>query len=241
MIKKIVTGLGIAGLLCLVPLSVNYICNMRFIRNYDKGIYKSSEVNQVLGFFQPYIYHYNNGKVYYNEEDYQGAEEEYRTALGYKPRGERDCMTRINLALAIVKQIDPESVNAENLDETIELLDDARNILVENGCAHRNDEDGHNKDAQTLKDEIDAFEEQLKQSVQDQKSSGGSDDKDQQNDNDTPDDSDGEKGSSSASEEEKIKEKLHEIQGDSLKQRNSEMDTYETYKDGYNYYNGRTW
>lgn len=51
MIKKIVTGLGIAGLLCLVPLSVNYICNMRFIRNYDKGIYKSSEVNQVLGFF----------------------------------------------------------------------------------------------------------------------------------------------------------------------------------------------
>ena len=119
MIKKIVTGLGIAGLLCLVPLSVNYICNMRFIRNYDKGIYKSSEVNQVLVFFQPYIYHYNNGNVYYNEEDYQGAEEEYRTALGYKPRGERDCMTRINLALAIVKQIDPESVNAENLDETI--------------------------------------------------------------------------------------------------------------------------
>ena len=46
MIKKIVTGLGIAGLLCLVPLSVNYICNMRFIRNYDKGIYKSSEVNR---------------------------------------------------------------------------------------------------------------------------------------------------------------------------------------------------
>ena len=112
---------------------------------------------------------------------------------------------------------------------------------MENGCAHRNDEDGHNKDAQTLKDEIDAFEEQLKQSVQDQESSGGSDDKDQQNDNDTPDDSDGEKGSSSASEEEKIKEKLQEIQGDSLKQRNSEMDTYETYKDGYNYYNGRTW
>ena len=134
-----------------------------------------------------------------------------------------------------------DAVTEENLDETIELLDDARNILVENGCAHRNDEDGHNKDAQTLKDEIDAFEEQLKQSVQDQKSSGGSDDKDQQNDNDTPDDSDGEKGSSSASEEEKIKEKLQEIQGDSLKQRNSEMDTYETYKDGYNYYNGRTW
>ena len=134
-----------------------------------------------------------------------------------------------------------DAVTEENLDETIELLDDARNILVENGCAHRNDEDGHNKDAQTLKDEIDAFEEQLKQSVQDQKSSGGSDDKNQQNDNDTPDDSAGEKGSSSASEEEKIKEKLQEIQGDSLKQRNSEMDTYETYKDGYNYYNGRTW
>ena len=122
MIKKIVTGLGIAGLLCLVPLSVNYICNMRFIRNYDKGIYKSSEVNQVLVFFQPYIYHYNNGNVYYNEEDYQGAEEEYRTALGYKPRGERDCMTRINLALAIVKQIDPESVTQRILMRRLSFL-----------------------------------------------------------------------------------------------------------------------
>ena len=244
MIKKIVTWVGVAGLLCLVPLSVNYICNIRFISNYDKGIYKSSDVNQILGFTQPYVYHYNNGNVYYNEGDYQGAEDEYRTALGYKPGGEKDCKTRINLALSIVKQIDPESVTAANLDETLERLDDARDILVANGCAHRDDEDGHNKDAQTLKDEIDDFEEQLKQSVQEQENGGGTDDQDEPDDQDDQDDSDNgddEQEKSSASDEEKIKEKLQEIQGDSLNQRNSEMDTYKSYKDGYNYYSGRTW
>lgn len=241
MIKKIITGLGIAGVLCLVPLSVNYICNMRFISNYDKGIYRSSDANQILGFTQPYVYHYNNGNVYYNEGDYQGAEDEYRTALGYKPGGEKDCMTRINLALSIVKQIAPESVTAENLDETLERLDDARDILVANGCAHRDDEDGHNKDAQTLKDEIDDFEEQLKQSVQEQENGGGTDDKDKTDDQDEPDDDDEEQGNTSSADEEKIKEKLQEIQGDSLNQRNSEMDTYESYKDGYNYYSGPTW
>lgn len=241
MIKKIVTCVGVAGLLCLVPLSVNYICNIRFISNYDKGIYKSSEVNQILGFTQPYVDHYNNGNVYYNEGDYQGAEDEYRTALRYNPGGEKDCMTRINLALSIVKQIDPESVTAENLDETLERLDDARDILVANGCAHRDDEDGHNKDAQTLKDEIDDFEEQLKQSVQEQENGGGTDDKDDQDDQDDSDDGDDEQGKSSSADEEKIKEKLQEIQGDSLKQRNSEMDTYKSYKDGYSYYSGPTW
>ncbi len=238
MIKKIVTGLGIAGFICLVLLSVNYICNRQVISNYDKGIYENSDVNEILGFTQPYVYHYNQGNIYYNNGDYEGAEEEYRSALKRHPGGDRDCMTRINLALSIVKQVDVENITEDNLDDTLKLLDDARDILVENGCAHRDDEDGHNKDAQTLKDEIDAFEEQLKQTVSDQQKNGGSGKKDQP---DTSKDDDGKDESGVSDDEKKIKEKLQEIQGDSLKQRNSEMDTYETYKDGYSFYDGQTW
>ncbi len=238
MVKKIVTGLGIAGFVCFVLLSVNYICNRQVISNYNKGIYKNSDVNEILGFTQPYVYHYNQGNIYYNNGDYEGAEEEYRSALKRYPGGDRDCLTRINLALSIVKQVDVESITEDNLDDSLKLLDDARDILVENGCAHRDDEDGHNKDAQTLKDEIDAFEEQLKQKVSDQQKNGGSGKKDQP---DTSKDEDGKDESGASDDEKKIKEKLQEIQGDSLKQRNSEMDTYETYKDGYSFYDGQTW
>ncbi len=238
MVKKIVTGLGIAGFVCFVLLSVNYICNRQVISNYNKGIYKNSDVNEILGFTQPYVYHYNQGNIYYNNGDYEGAEEEYRSALKRYPGGDRDCLTRINLALSIVKQVDVESITEDNLDDSLKLLDDARDILVENGCAHRDDEDGHNKDAQTLKDEIDAFEEQLKQKVSDQQKNGGSGKKDQP---DTSKDEDGKDESGASDDEKEIKEKLQEIQGDSLKQRNSEMDTYETYKDGYSFYDGQTW
>lgn len=238
MVKKIVTGLGIAGFVCFVLLSVNYICNRQVISNYNKGIYKNSDVNEILGFTQPYVYHYNQGNIYYNNGDYEGAEEEYRSALKRYPRGDRDCLTRINLALSIVKQVDVESITEDNLDDSLKLLDDARDILVENGCAHRDDEDGHNKDAQTLKDEIDAFEEQLKQIVSDQQKKGGSGKKDQP---DASKDEDGKNESGASDDEKKIKEKLQEIQGDSLKKRNSEMDTYETYKDGYSFYDGQTW
>ena len=238
MVKKIVTGLGIAGFVCFVLLSVNYICNRQVISNYNKGIYKNSDVNEILGFTQPYVYHYNQGNIYYNNGDYEGAEEEYRSALKRYPGGDRDCLTRINLALSIVKQVDVESIIEDNLDDSLKLLDDARDILVENGCAHRDDEDGHNKDAQTLKDEIDAFEEQLKQTVSDQQKNGGPGKKDQP---DTSKDEDGKDESGASDDEKKIKEKLQEIQGDSLKQRNSEMDTYETYKDGYSFYDGQTW
>lgn len=222
----------------LIMLSVNYISNRRFISEYEKGVYKNSEINEVLGFTQPYISRYNQGNVYYQNGDYAGAEEKYRAALKFRPGGDKDCKLRINLALAIVKQIDADNVTKEDLDATIDRLEEAKDILIENGCAHRDDEEGHDEDAQTLKDEIDAFEEQLKQENEDQQ--GDKDDKDKK---DTDADKEDKKDDRTDQpvDEEKIKKKLKEIQGDSLDQRNSEMDTYETYKDGYSFYNGQTW
>ena len=41
------------------------------------------------------------------------------------------------------------------------MLDEARDILCEDGCASRTDNSGHYPDAQTLKNEIDAFEASL--------------------------------------------------------------------------------
>ncbi len=43
-----------------------------------------------------------------------------------------------------------------------------RTSHIENDCAHRDDEDGHYEDAQTPKDEIDAFEETARKQTEEQ-------------------------------------------------------------------------
>ena len=73
MIKKIVVAAGILSLLAGTLMTVNYVCGRKVISRYDSGIYENSEVNMVLGFTQPYIYHYNQGNIYYSKGDYAGA------------------------------------------------------------------------------------------------------------------------------------------------------------------------
>ena len=232
---------GAVSLLCMAVLLVNYLCNEHFISEYKKGQYVDSTVNAVLGFTQPHIYHYNLGDVYYSQGDYEGAEQEFRKALEKKPGGESDCKTRVNLALSIVKQIDPESVTKENLDEVIDILEGAKDILIENDCAHRDDEDGHYEDAQTLKDEIDAFEEQLRKQTEEQDQKGDQDPNDQKDQGSDDENEEDTEEPQPSDKEEEIRKQLDAIQGDSLDQRNQEMDAYETYKNEHDYYDGRTW
>lgn len=243
MIKKIVVAAGILSLLAGTLMTINYVCGRKVISRYGSGIYENSEVNMVLGFTQPYIYHYNQGNIYYSKGDYAGAAEEYSHALEYSPSGDRDCYTRINLALSMVRPIDVESVTADNLDETLDILENAKNILLENGCAHDEDENGHNSDAQTIKDEIDEFEKKLQEKVnQDDKNQDDEDQDDQGDQNDDSNDSkDDTTEDQTSGREEDIRQQLEQIQGDSLNQRNQEMDSYETYKEDFQYYDGQTW
>ena len=86
-----------------------------------------------MALLRPHIYNYNLGDVYYSQGDYEGAEQEFRKALEKKPGGNRGRLRRqrVNLALSIVKQIDPEGVTKENLDEVIDILEGAK------GHSHR--------------------------------------------------------------------------------------------------------
>lgn len=240
MIKKALIAAGIAALVVFSLLLTNYVSNERFIDRYEKGIYENSEVTSILGFTQPYIYHYNQGNVYYENNDFEGAEEEYRKALESRLPGEYDCKTRINLALSMVTPIEADKVTKENLDETIELLEEAKDILIENGCAHRDDEDGHSEDAQKLKDEIDEFEEQLKQQVQ-QQSDENEDDEDSDGSDNPEDGASEDETDSDADEGDETRRQLEDLQEDSLQQRNDEMNEYGVYKDDYSYYDGKSW
>lgn len=241
--KRIVAIIGIVSVLAFAALLVNYICGERMIDRYNKRIYESSTVNAYLGFIQPYIYHYNKGDIYYSQGDYKGAENEFKNALKWKIGVPQDCEMRINYALSIVKQIDPQTVTKDNLDETIDRLEEAKAALLKNGCAHDEDENGHNSDAQTLKDEIDKFEEKLRQQVDESQP----DDQDKNDDNkdkdkDSKKDSDEKKDDSTeADKNDQIKKQLQDIQNEGLEQRNQDMDSYEAYKDGYSFYDGQTW
>lgn len=239
--KRIVAVLGIVSVLAFAALLVNYICGERMIDRYNKRIYESSSVNAFLGFTQPYINHYNRGDIYYSQGDYKGAEEEFKSALKWNTGTPKDCEMRINYALSIVKQIDPQSVTKDNLDETIDRLEEAKSALLKNGCAHDEDENGHNSDAQTLKDEIDKFEEQLRQQV-DESQPDDQDKKDDNKDKDSKKDSDKkEEDTTEADKNDQIKKQLQDIQNEGLEQRNQDMDSYEAYKDGYSFYDGQTW
>ena len=85
------------------------------------------------------------------------------------------------MALSIVKPITPESVNSENFDECIERLETAKTYLTENNCAHETDSKGHSKKAQTLKEEIDEYIQQLIEQSEKEKEEQEDDNKDDQN------------------------------------------------------------
>lgn len=226
MVKKIIAIVGILGALCFTVLAVNYVSNEHFIDRYENRVYENSRITPVLGFTQPYIYHYNQGNIYYKNGDYDGAEYEYRRALENGAPEDYDCKIRINLALSMVTPIDADGVTEENLDETIELLESAKDILIENGCAHRDDNDGHSEDAQTLKNEIDEFEEELKKQVEEQKNNDDrqqQDDKDKQKDEQEKDENQNEADAKN----DEIRDKLYQSQQDSMQQRQQEMDEYD--------------
>ena len=152
--KKALFVVWCCQLLLFILLTVNIILNFRMSVHYRDGIYNESDVT-VLGMIEPYKYYYNKGNIYYKEKKYEEAEKSYKKALKHHIPDGKECSVRINLALSMVTPLDLENINDDNRDDIIKTLEEARNILVEDDCAHMDDENGHSKDAQTLKDEID--------------------------------------------------------------------------------------
>lgn len=108
------------------------------------------------------IIYYNKGIKHFKQQEFGDAESYFKNAIWEKHTKKQECKMRINLALSITTPITPESVTPDNLDENIARLEMARDYLTVNDCAHENDSNGHSVKAQILKEEIDAYIEQLK-------------------------------------------------------------------------------
>lgn len=209
--KKVLKIIYIILLIILVKLLFTFIINEIFISKYNDGEYKEKDVKKlfILNITQPYIAHYNYGNVLYKNGDYDGAISEYEKALKAFPPEKKECSIRINLALAILSKID---VN-EGKEEAIKKLNKARDVLCEDGCAHKNDDNGHSKKAEKLKKDIDNAIKQL-----------------QNNDGDPDPDKDGDDEEENSNDKNKndknktIEEKLKEIEKESREKRNSDLE-----------------
>lgn len=162
--KRVIVGIWVLLVIFMGILLLAYYSNRNMIKNYKKEKYEFNQLG-FLGFTEPYINPYNRGNIFYSLGDYDRAITEYDLALSYNPPEPADCMIRVNYALALIAPIDPDKINEDNLEEVLDILDEARDILCEDGCA--NDKGtGHYDPAQTLKDEIDEFEEELLQQAE---------------------------------------------------------------------------
>ncbi len=158
--KRLMIGIWTVLLILFGMVIVSELTNNKLIENFKQGKYEHNAFG-FLGFLEPYVNHYNRGCIYYAIGDYPDAQKEFERAMESDIADPDECRLRVNLALSLVKQLDLSDVNDENLQDILDVLDQARDILCEDGCANRDDNNGHWPDAQTLKNEIDELYNQL--------------------------------------------------------------------------------
>ena len=186
-----------------------------------------------------YVPWYNLGNIAYKKGDYDEAITDYYAALNHAIPEKKECPIRINLALAMLGQIDWQRFGQEEtLASDIETLLTAREVLLEKGCAHDEDNLGHNLEAQTLKNEIDELLKSLGAESQQDDSNGGGNDQQQ------PEEDQG--GGGESSREKKIKDKMQEQKEEAQKERSEEQDNMRQYSDmdgddGNGTYDGKSW
>lgn len=134
---------------------------------------------------------YNLGNVEYQRGNYDKAI--YYYSLAYQngppehPEHDEECKIRVNLALSMCHKIDFDNLDysdAEAVAEAMVTLQQARAILTEAECASEpvGSDDGHYRDADKLKHDIDRMLEQM-QNQSDSNEDGGNGGGDGQDEN----------------------------------------------------------
>ena len=217
--KLIIFTYIVLAFICIKIIS-NYIINLSVIYQYNKSNYSSIQASllKIGNFFQPYIAYYNTGNVNYKKGKYEIAMDNYKKALKYKIPKYKECKIRINYALAICSTVEVDETSKESIEEAIKTYEKAISILVEEGCANKDDDNGHSKDAETLKKDIQNEIDRLKKLLESNESGKDNDDNDSDNNFD---------------ESEKVKQTLNDIKSEATQeQREKEQkdeDLQETY------------
>ncbi len=211
-----------------VLILLRSLINAEFLRSYDSGRYSPIPENLLpyLPFGENYVAPYNLGNVEYQRGNYDKAI--YYYALAYQngppehPEHDEECRIRVNLALSMCHTIDFDNLDysdAEAVAEAMVTLQQARAILTEAECASEpvGSDDGHYRDADKLKHDIDKMLEQLQSQSdsneggrngggQDENQDGGDGQNEDQNQDDGGSGQDKKDSQSQKEEEQRVKE-----------------------------------
>jgi tetratricopeptide (TPR) repeat protein len=161
---RIINIASVILLIIALFLGIRYIINGAFLLNYSHGNYspRSQEFLQKVNIPEGYLPYYNAGNAYYMLEDYDSAIDCYKSALESKPTEKKECDIRVNLALAMLHKVDLDNIKTEKQKaNAIRTLQSARNVLCEKGCADPYGTEGHDPEAEQLKQDIDKMLEEL--------------------------------------------------------------------------------
>lgn len=149
--KYLKYGILIIGLI-LLKLTFTFTLNKIIISRYNRSIYDNMiKILYVFNFNEPYIVYYNHGNILYQQNNYAESIKKYETSLQKKPPEKKVCDIRVNLSLAIIKNID---INSSSLQIYTDLQK-AKNNLEKNNCNQINDK------AKKLEEEINELEKEL--------------------------------------------------------------------------------
>ena len=164
---------GIVTLLAALFFVGRWGLNAYYVNEARNGKYhpEIAELLIKLGLPDEYIVWYNLGNYYFDDEEYGDAKDAYLKAIDCGIPYGKECPVKVNLALAMMSEITEDEWDmfylscylgqANATSRKVEkILKEAREVLIADGCAHEDDEDGHDEAAQKLKDEIDELLEQ---------------------------------------------------------------------------------
>ena len=221
--------LGVIALVVGSMMAYRLIINHGFVSAYNNESYNTEAEEKLLEFNFPesYIPYYNLGNAAYKEGDYSSAISYYTEALKNFPTKDRECNIRINLALSMCNTIDFYGLDSQDkIDTALFILYKARDVLLEDGCAS-DDGQGHNVDAQQLKEDIDKLIEQLQNPEQNNQNDQ------QQSGNDNSDSNDNSSGSNQnpSDKEKKAKKEIEENRKGALEDRKEQQGDLDKWSD----------
>lgn len=222
--KKILAAFLIMVGFALLKFGASLALNEALIANINNGNYSDSLVKMLyaLNLEEPYIVHYNDGIRYYKLADFKNSQAKFEETLNHNPPEDRICDVRVNLSLSMLKQIKKDDLNAGS------KLQKAKEVLYENDCARRNDDNGKSNEAEKLEHEI----ENLQKEQEDPSSDPNSDPS--QDPNSNPDDP------SANIDIKNIEQQLKDGEVTALKGRQKQLGQYKEWSGG-GYYSGKTW
>lgn len=157
----VVTILYIAAMFLCFKQAVNFFYNRYVMSFYNDRDYSINEnLLTSVNILEPYIVYYNNANILYFNKQYEDAIDLYDEALSIGVPNSRECDVHINKSLSIIGLLPEDYEEYENIDDSIEILETARDVLFENECATKNGK-GHSDKAEELREDIDEEIERL--------------------------------------------------------------------------------